>query len=447
MEITVVGVGYVGLVVGTCLSDFGLNVTCVDNDEDKIKILKKGLVPIYEIGLNDLIRRNVDRGRLHFSDNLAEAVEKCSVVFIAVGTPPRDDGWTDLSAFHQVCKGIGAAMNGYKVVIIKSTVPVGTARSAAEVIRASQDRPLDFDIVSNPEFLREGSAVEDFMRPDRVVIGTGSRRAIKVMKEMYRPLELIDTPILVTTNETAEMIKYASNSLLATKVSFINEIANICERVGADVEEVAKGIGLDRRIGPRFLSPGPGYGGSCFPKDLQALIHIARQIDYDFKIGAAAEEVNRLQKLSIVEKTERLVGDLQGAEIGILGLAFKPNTDDVREAPSLTIIPGLQEKGARIRAYDPIASKEAAKQLNDIIYVKDVYAAAEGVDCLVVVTDWNEFRELDLQRLKTLMRRPNVVDGRNLYSPARMRELGFNYVGVGRQPVNSTEILPGSEHS
>jgi UDPglucose 6-dehydrogenase len=270
------------------------------------------------------------------------------------------------------------------------------------------------------------------MRPDRVVIGTNSQRAIEVMKEMYRPLELINTPILVTSNETAEMIKYASNSLLATKVSFINEIANICERVGADVEEVAKGIGLDPRIGSRFLSPGPGYGGSCFPKDLQALIHIAGQSNYDFKIGRAAEEVNRFQKLSIVEKTERLLGDLKDKEIGIFGLSFKPNTDDVREAPSLTIIPRLLEKGARIRAYDPIASKEASKHLNDIIYVKDVYAAAEGVDCVVVITEWNEFRELDLQKLKRLMRRPNVVDGRNIYSPAKMKALGFNYIGVGR---------------
>jgi UDPglucose 6-dehydrogenase len=432
MEITVVGVGYVGLVVGTCLSDFGLNVTCVDNDDEKIKLLKKGLVPIYEIGLSDLIHRNIERGRLHFTHNLDEAVETSSVVFIAVGTPPRDDGWTDLSDFMQVCKEIGTSMNGYKVVVIKSTVPVGTAKKATEMIRASQSRPLEFDIVSNPEFLREGSAVEDFMRPDRVVIGTNSQRAIEVMKEMYRPLELINTPILVTSNETAEMIKYASNSLLATKVSFINEIANICERVGADVEEVAKGIGLDRRIGSRFLSPGPGYGGSCFPKDLQALIHIAEQSNYDFKIGRAAEEVNKFQKLSIVEKTERLLGDLKDKEIGIFGLSFKPNTDDVREAPSLTIIPKLLEKGARIRAYDPIASKEASKHLNDIIYVKDVYAAAEGVDCIVVITEWNEFRELDLQKLKRLMRRPNVVDGRNIYSPARMKALGFNYIGVGR---------------
>ncbi len=432
MEITVVGVGYVGLVVGTCLSDFGLNVTCVDNDDQKIKLLRKGLVPIYEIGLNDLIHRNIERERLHFTDDLGEAVENSSVVFIAVGTPPRDDGWTDLSAFVQVCKDIGKSMNGYKVVVIKSTVPVGTAQKAVSLIEESQSRQLDFDIVSNPEFLREGSAVEDFMRPDRVVIGASSQRAIEVMKEMYRPLELIDTPILVTSNETAEMIKYASNSLLATKVSFINEIANICERVGADVEEVAKGIGLDRRIGPRFLSPGPGYGGSCFPKDLQALIHIAKKADYDFKIGRAAEEVNRLQMLSIVEKTEKLVGDLKDKEIGILGLSFKPNTDDVREAPSLTIIPKLLQKGARIRAYDPIASKEASKHLNDIIYVKDVYAAAEGVDCIVVITEWNEFRELDLQRLKSLMRQPNVVDGRNIYSPARMKALGFNYVGVGR---------------
>lgn len=432
MEITVVGVGYVGLVIGTCLSDFGLNVTCVDNDDEKIKLLKKGLVPIYEIGLSDLIHRNVERGRLHFTHNLGEAVESSSVVFIAVGTPPRDDGWTDLSDFMQVCKEIGTSMNGYKVVVIKSTVPVGTAKKATAMIRASQSRPLEFDIVSNPEFLREGSAVEDFMRPDRVVIGTNSQRAIEVMKEMYRPLELINTPILVTSNETAEMIKYASNSLLATKVSFINEIANICERVGADVEEVAKGIGLDPRIGSRFLSPGPGYGGSCFPKDLQALIHIAGQSNYDFKIGRAAEEVNRFQKLSIVEKTERLLGDLKDKEIGIFGLSFKPNTDDVREAPSLTIIPRLLEKGARIRAYDPIASKEASKHLNDIIYVKDVYAAAEGVDCVVVITEWNEFRELDLQKLKRLMRRPNVVDGRNIYSPAKMKALGFNYIGVGR---------------
>jgi len=432
MEITVVGVGYVGLVVGTCLSDFGLNVTCVDNDDEKIKLLRKGLVPIYEIGLNDLIHRNIERGRLHFTGNLGEAVENSSVVFIAVGTPPRDDGWTDLSAFMQVCKEIGNSMNGYKVVVIKSTVPIGTAQKAISLIKESQNRQLDFDVVSNPEFLREGSAVEDFMRPDRVVIGTSSQRAIEVMKEMYRPLELIDTPILVTSNETAEMIKYASNSLLATKVSFINEIANICERVGADVEEVAKGIGLDRRIGPRFLSPGPGYGGSCFPKDLQALIHIAKKADYDFKIGRAAEEVNRFQMLSIVEKTEKLVGDLKDKEIGIFGLSFKPNTDDVREAPSLTIIPKLLQKGARIRAYDPIASKEASKHLNDIIYVKDVYAAAEGVDCIVVITEWNEFRELDLERLKALMRQPNVVDGRNIYSPSRMKALGFNYIGVGR---------------
>jgi UDPglucose 6-dehydrogenase len=432
MNICIVGTGYVGLVTGACLAEFGLNLICVDNDHSKIELLQQGRVTIHEPGLEDLVARNMREGRLSFSTNIEEGVKSSLVIFIAVGTPSNDDGSADLKFVEEVAKEVGHHMNGYKVVVIKSTVPVGTCRRLKQLIKEHQSQPIPFDIVSNPEFQREGSAIEDFMRPDRVTIGAESEQAIAIMKDIYSALYLIETPFVVTSLETAEMIKYAANTFLAAKVSFINEIANLCEVMGADVHHVARAMGLDGRIGKKFLHPGPGFGGSCFPKDTRALLRMAQERGYSFKILDAVIKVNEEQKKRMINKIVEKVGDLKGKTIGILGLSFKPNTNDIRESSSIAIIQGLLDMGAKIKAFDPTAMEEAKAILPQIEYGKDAYDVAKGVDALVLATEWNQFRRLDLQRIKGQLKNPIFIDLRNVYDPDQMRQLGFIYCGVGR---------------
>ncbi len=437
MHIAVVGTGYVGLVSGAGMADFGMNVICIDKDIEKIQKLEKGEIPFYEPGLKELVEKNVRAGRLSFGTDLAEAVRRALVVFICVGTPPAPDGSADLSFIREVALGLAEVIDDYKVIVTKSTVPVGTNRWIKKLIDENKKNSVAVDVISNPEFLREGSAIEDFMRPDRVVIGGESAYAIAIIKDIYRPLYLAETPFVITDLETAEMIKYASNSFLATKISFINEIANLCERVGADVVTVAKAMGFDPRIGSRFLNPGPGFGGSCFPKDVQALCYLGRKNGYQLRILEAVLEVNREQRLITVEKVERMCGGLQGKTIGVLGLAFKPNTSDVRESPALTIVEELINRGAKVKAYDPVALEEFQQAKPDlpVIYVENAYQAAEGTDCLVIITEWNEFRYLDLEKIKSLMREPCLVDTRNIYEPAQVKKLGFRYEGMGRGTI------------
>lgn len=435
MHICVVGVGYVGLVTGTCFAEFGNDVVCVDNDPNKIDMLRKGEMPIYEPGLKEMVAKNVREGRLSFTQDLEEGLKKALVVFIAVGTPEGEDGQADLKYVWEVGRSIAETMDDYKVVVTKSTVPVGTGRKLAKVIRENQKRPIEFDVVSNPEFLREGSAIEDFMRPNRVVIGAETERAKAIMRDLYRPLYLIETPFVITDIATSEMVKYASNAFLATKISFINEMANICERVGADVNVVAKGMGLDQRIGPKFLHAGPGFGGSCFPKDTIAIAKLARNNDYTFRIVEAVMEVNRDQRKVMVKKIQdALGGRLDGKVIACLGLTFKPNTDDMREAPSIDILSALMAQGATVRAYDPAGMEEAAKidKLKDLVHCEDAYHAMEEADCLVIMTEWNQFRNLDWARVKESMRGKVVVDLRNVYPPKMVRDEGFEYHSVGR---------------
>jgi UDPglucose 6-dehydrogenase len=432
MDICIIGTGYVGLVTGACLAEFGMNLICMDNDQQKIDLLQQGKVSIHEPGLEDLVLKNMREGRLSFSTSIQDGVASSLVIFIAVGTPSKDDGSADLRAVEEVAKEIARHMDGYKVVVVKSTVPVGTCRRLKQLIQDHQKNPSPFDIVSNPEFQREGSAVEDFMRPDRVTIGAESEQAIAIMKDIYSALYLIETPFVITSLETAEMIKYAANSFLATKVTFINEIANLCERVGADVHHVARAMGLDGRIGKKFLHPGPGFGGSCFPKDTRALSKIAREKGYVFKILDSVIEVNEEQKQRMVMKIKEKVGDPRGKTIGILGLSFKPNTDDIRESPSIAIIQGLLSMGAKVRAFDPAAMDEAKTVFPQLEYGMDAYDVAKGADALVLVTEWNQFRRLDLQRIKNLLKSPIFIDLRNVYDPDQMRRLGFNYCGVGR---------------
>ena len=432
MNICIIGTGYVGLVTGACLAEFGMNLVCVDNDLQKVALLQKGEVSIYEPGLDDLVKKNMKEARLRFSSDLQEAVISSLVIFIAVGTPPREDGSADLSAVESVAKEVAQSMDGYKVIVVKSTVPVGTSRRLKHLIEGHQSRPVPFDMVSNPEFLREGSAVQDFMRPDRVAIGAESEQSVAIMKDIYSALYLIETPFVITSLETAEMIKYATNAFLATKVTFINEVANLCERVGADVYHVSRAMGLDGRIGRKFLHPGPGYGGSCFPKDTRALSRLAQEKGYAFKTLDAVIEVNEEQKQRMVTKIEERVGSLRGKTIGILGLSFKPNTNDIRESSAITIIEILLEKGARVRAYDPAAMEEARAVLPGVDYGKDPYDVARGCDALVLATEWNQFRRLDLQQIKGLLKTPIFIDLRNVYDPDQMKRLGFNYCGVGR---------------
>ena len=433
MHIAVIGTGYVGLVTGTCFAEFGVNVTCVDNDETKIENLKKGIVPIYEPGLDAMIARNVKAERLNFTTNIAEAVRTALVVFIAVGTPPKEDGSADLQYVEQVAKEIARTMDGYKVIVTKSTVPIGTGAWIDKIVKEHQAQPIPFDVVSNPEFLREGAAIEDFMRPNRVVIGASTSQAIAVMKDLYGPLYLIETPFVITNVESSEMIKYASNAFLATKISFINEIANLCERVGADVHHVAKGMGLDRRIGPKFLHPGPGYGGSCFPKDTQALAEIARAHGMEFQIVDTVVKVNKEQREHCLQKIIKMLdGNVAGKTVGILGVSFKPETDDIREAPAIDIVQQLLDLGGAVRAFDPVALENFAKLFPQVTYCADPYQVAEGSDVLVLMTEWNQFRQLELDRIKSLLRSPKIVDLRNIYEPERMRHAGFQYMGVGR---------------
>ena len=434
MRITVVGTGYVGLVTGAALADFGLHVSCVDSDAQKIETLACGRVPFYETGLEELVHRNLKNGRLTFSTDLEAAVRASLAVFIAVGTPDLPDGAPDLTQVDSVVAALAECMDDYKVVVTKSTVPVGTARRIQSLLTEKQRRPVEFDLVSNPEFLREGSAVEDFMRPSRVVIGADSDRAVAVVKEIYRPLTLNGTPFVMTSLETAELIKYACNAFLATKVSFVNEMANLCEKVGADVHHLARAMGLDERIGPRFLNPGPGFGGSCFPKDLVALARTGRQLDAPQRLAETVIEINRRQRERVFSRIEGELGSLERKRIGVLGLAFKPDTDDVRGAPAIHICRRLLEAGAVVQAYDPAAMPNSRKVLNDenVVFCPDAYAAAAGVDALWIATEWNEFRDIELARVKSAMRAPVLFDSRNLFDPEKMAALGFRYFGTGR---------------
>src|SRR6266567_686014 len=432
MHIAVIGTGYVGLVTGACFAEFGVDVTCVDIDSEKIARLLNGEMPIYEPGLEQLVTKNTQSGRLRFTTDLKQAVEQALVIFLAVGTPPKSDGSPDLSFVETAVRSVAQHMNGYKVIVTKSTVPIGTGEHIRELIRQHQKARVNFGVVSNPEFLREGAAINDFMRPDRVVIGSRDEEAVAIMRDLYRPLYLIEAPFVMTSLEAAELTKYAANAFLATKISFINEIATMCERIGCDVHDVARAMGMDRRIGSKFLHPGPGFGGSCFPKDTQALASLARQFDSDSLIVDAVIEVNRRQRRAMLPKIEKLVGDLKDKTVAVLGLAFKPETDDMREAPSADIIRGLLERGARVRAYDPAAMTEARKVLPDVDYADDEYNAVTDADALVFVTEWNQFRALDMGRIRDLMKSPRIADLRNIYDPTVMRELGFDYVGVGR---------------
>ncbi len=433
MRIAMIGTGYVGLVSGACLADFGHRVTCVDSDGDKIAALRRGEIPIYEPGLDALVAANTAAGRLDVSTDLAAAVADADAVFIAVGTPSRrGDGHADLSYVHAAAREIAAALRGFTVVITKSTVPVGTGDEVERLIREANPE-ADVAVASNPEFLREGAAIRDFKHPDRIVAGIEDERARKVIDEIYRPLYLNRAPLMYTGRRTAELIKYAANAFLATKITFINEIADLAERVGADVQEVARGIGLDNRIGPKFLHAGPGFGGSCFPKDTRALMQTARDHGVPLRIVEAVLAVNEARKPAMAGKVAAaLGGELRGREIGVLGLAFKPNTDDMREAPSIALIAALIAAGAQVRAYDPAAMAQAKAALPDIRYCRDAYACAEGADALVLVTEWEEFRALDLARLKAAMRRPVMVDLRNVYRPEEMAALGFAYESIGR---------------
>ncbi|BAE49380.1 UDP-glucose dehydrogenase family protein [Paramagnetospirillum magneticum] len=434
MRIAMIGTGYVGLVSGTCFSEFGIDVVCVDKDAAKIEKLHQNIMPIYEPGLDDMVAANVEAGRLSFTTDLKEAVKDADAVFIAVGTPSRrGDGHADLSYVYAAAEEIADSMTGYTVVVTKSTVPVGTGDEVERIIRAR--RPdAQFDVVSNPEFLREGSAINDFMRPDRVVIGTESEKARKVMKQLYRVLYLIETPIAFTSRRTSELIKYAGNTFLATKITFINEIADLCEKVGADVHDVAKGIGLDGRIGKKFLHPGPGYGGSCFPKDTLALVKTARDYNAPLRIVETVVAVNEARKKQMAERVIAACGgSVKGKTISVLGLTFKPNTDDMRDSPSIDIVSALIEAGATVKAFDPEGMEEAKKLLPAAVeYCKDAYATMPGAHCAVIITEWNEFRALDLKKVKSLLAQPSIVDLRNVYVPEEMAELGFAYSSIGR---------------
>ncbi len=433
MRIAVIGTGYVGLVSGACFSEFGVDVVCVDRDESKIERLKRGEIPIFEPGLDVLVKKNAEAGRLSFTTDIKSAIAGASAVFIAVGTPSRrGDGHADLSYVYGAAMDIAGHLTGYAVVVTKSTVPVGTGREVERIIRAARPE-LEFDVASNPEFLREGSAINDFMRPDRVVIGAETERAQQVMRQLYRPLFLIETPILFTKLETSEIIKYAANTFLATKITFINEIADLCEKVGADVHDVARGIGLDGRIGKKFLHPGPGYGGSCFPKDTLALVKTAQDYGAPLRIIETVVDVNEKRKRAMADRIATACGgSVKGKTVAILGLTFKPNTDDMRDAPSLVIVPALKEMGATVRAYDPEGTHEAKKMLADITYCEDAYDAMQGAHAAVVLTEWNQFRNLDVKRMKSLLAEPVIVDLRNIYAPADMEAAGFRYTCVGR---------------
>jgi len=433
MRIAVVGTGYVGLVSGTCFSEFGHDVACIDKDADKIKSLKAGRIPIFEPGLETMMAKNAKAGTLSFGMELEEAVAEADAVFIAVGTPSRrGDGQADLTYVYAAAEEVAASLTDYTVIVNKSTVPVGTGQEVSDIIRKA--RPdADFDVVSNPEFLREGAAIEDFMRPNRVIVGTTASKAQDIMRAIYRPLSLSQTPIVFTSIESAELTKYAGNAFLATKITFINEMADLCEKVGADVHDVARGIGLDQRIGSKFLHPGPGFGGSCFPKDTRALYETSVERGAPSKIVSAVIDINESRKKAMAARViEACDGSVDGKTIAVLGLTFKPNTDDMRESPSLDILPELTSGGAKIRAYDPEGMEEAAKLLEGVEFCKNAYDTLEGADALVIITEWNEFRALDLDRIKSMMRTPIMVDLRNIYDPKDMLDRGFKYDSIGR---------------
>jgi len=434
MNITVVGTGYVGLVTGACFSEFGTHVTCVDSNADKIAMLERGEMPIYEPGLDALVERNVKAGRLEFTTDLKSAVERSLVVFIAVGTPQGNDGSADLSFVREVARSVAENLNSYKVVVTKSTVPAGTGKMVREIMEAHRKEAHAFSVASNPEFLREGSAIEDCLRPNRIVIGCEDEMAAAILRDLYRPLYLIETPVVVTDVVTAEVIKYASNAFLATKISFINEMADLCEKLGADVHDVAKGMGLDHRIGNKFLHPGPGYGGSCFPKDTRAILEVAREAGVPLKIVSAVIDVNEGRIATSLEKIRAAVGgSLKGKTVALLGLTFKPNTDDLRESPAIAILDALLAEGAKVQAFDPVGMTIAAQtQRKGMRYCEDEYQSADGADMLVVATEWNQFRALNTDRLKAAMKAPVMVDLRNVYEPSAMRAKGFTYSCVGR---------------
>ena len=433
MNICVVGTGYVGLVTGAVFADLGNDVICVDNVREKIEGLKQGRMPIYEPGLEEMVARNVADGRLTFTTSLADGVKRSELVFIAVGTPAKTNGETDLSAVEDVARAIARAMDSYKVIVNKSTVPVGTGDLVREIIAKNQPRPVAFDVVSNPEFLREGSAIEDTLRPDRIVIGAPTQQVAMTLLELYAQL---GRPMIITDVPSAEMIKYASNAFLAAKISFVNAIANVCELAGADVTQVIKGLGLDPRIGPAFLQAGLGFGGACLPKDVESLIQTAATLGYDFKLLKSVAEINRERAQHFVETMRKALGPLDDMVVAVLGLAFKPNTDDMREAKSVEVVALLHEAGATIKAYDPVATENARRLLpRGVTYCASPYEAAEKADALALVTEWNEFKFLNLERLRSLMRRPVIFDGRNFYEPDRMRRLGFEYYSVGRRPI------------
>ncbi len=429
MDIGVVGAGYVGLVTAACFADLGNDVICMDISEEKIKSLKKGAIPIYEPKLEGIVKDGLREGRLTFTTDIAALVKKSEIIFIAVGTPPKANGEADLSHIEDVSQKIAASIPAYRLIVEKSTVPVHTGKRIEEIIAAHNKKRIKFDVASNPEFLREGQAVDDFMHPDRIVLGVRTEKAKRILTELYAVLK---APIVVTDIESAELIKHASNSFLATKISFINSCSNICEKSGANILDVARGMGLDRRIGSEFLNAGAGFGGSCFPKDLDAFISISEKLDYDFGILKEVKRVNEGQKILFVGKIRRAVGTLKAKTIGILGLSFKPDTDDMRCAPSIDIIDMLKKEGAKIKAFDPKAMENAKKLIKGIIFCDDAYSAAEGADCLAIVTDWNEFKEMDLKRVKKSMRRPIIIDGRNIYEPEMVKKLGFKYIGMGR---------------
>jgi len=433
MKIAVVGTGYVGLVTGTCLADLGNDVICVDINEEKINTLRQGKSPIYEPGLDELLTKNIKQNRISFSTDLGDSVQKSEVIYIAVGTPPDAEGKADLSAVKAVATNIGKNINDYKIVINKSTVPVGTGDLVEKIIKENMSNSIDFDVVSNPEFLKEGSALEDFLHPDRVVIGANNSKSAQKIKQIYEPLE---APIIITDLKSAEIIKYASNAFLSVKISFINEIANFCEIVGASVEDVARGMGSDSRIGPKFLKAGIGYGGSCFPKDTMALYEKGKEVGYDFKIVDATVKVNKEKRIRFLNKILNLVEKYNVKSIGVWGLAFKPNTDDMREAPSIEIIKGLLDKGIVVSAYDPVAMTEAKHFFDDsITYAESTYDAINNKDMLVLLTEWNEFKQADFTTIKNTLNNPIIVDGRNVYNPEEMKKMGFKYYSIGRNPI------------
>jgi len=436
MNISVIGTGYVGLVTGACFAEFGIHVTCVDNDTAKIARLEAGEIPIFEPGLEEIVRRNVQAGLLSFTTDAERAVQHSLVIFIAVPTPPASDGSTDLSYIDEVARTIGGHLDGYKVVVTKSTVPVKTAERVRRIINeaasAAGREGVLCSVASNPEFLREGSAVEDFLRPDRVVIGAEEPQAIAILKDLYKPLNLIEVPFVITNVATAELIKYASNAFLATKISFINEVSALCEAVGADVHDVSRAMGLDGRIGRKFLHPGPGYGGSCFPKDTLSLVQFSREFGVEQRIVTATVAANQAQRERMIAKVEKMIGGVSGKTLGMLGLSFKPNTDDVRESPAIWIGQELQRRGAHLRCFDPQAMENAARELEGAVFCEDPYDTAKGCDALLFLTEWNQFRKLDLPLLKERLRQPVIVDMRNICEPAEMRRLGFRYTGVGR---------------